>query len=286
MILRDNPLFFVLAVLALAGCTAPTTVKKYAGISKKAGETFSAVHEDLYRSCVRRQYYEGLSVTFPDLDSLETEAVASCADFKRAGRGLKAANKTLVDYLKTLSKLADKNIVVYDDEFDDFADALEDTYPFDDRRIEAVGSVTSFVAEAAAGAWRRRNLGKAIERTNDDIQVIAAMFEQVLSTDYKRLLEGEREAARKYYLGKVKLEGRGDPLSAVVVYDLWRKEDAAIDEKQDGAGACAGIYRRIAKGHQKLFDNREDLDSKEMRKFAVEYTETIEELIAEVTSAF
>jgi hypothetical protein len=274
------------AVLLLAGCTTPTTVKKYAGVSKTAGETFSSVHKDLYRSCVRRQHYHGLSVASPDLDSLETAGARTCAEFKKAERGLRASSKALVDYLKVLSKLADKSIVAYDAEFDDFADAVKDTYPFDDRRVEAVEGVTSFIAEAAAGAWRRKELGQAIERTNDDVQILAAMLEEVVSEDYGRLIDGEREAARKYYLGKLKNGGAGDPLTAVLVYDLWEKKEAEIDARRDGAKACARILRRIGRGHQKLFDNRHDLDSREMKTFVLDYTESIEELIDEVTKAF
>jgi hypothetical protein len=284
--LRAGPVGIIVGFLIVSGCTAPTAVNKYARVSKTAGEQFAKIEKDLYRSCVRQQFYHGLSVSDPDLDTLETAALGACGDYKKAAKGLRKANRVLIGYLKALSKLADKKTVVYNDDVDDLADSIEDTYPFDKRRVAAVEGVSSFLVEAAAGGWRRSELGKAIERTNDDVQVLTAMFRGIVEDDYTRLLDGEREAARKYFLGKVKTGGDEEPVAAVLVYDLWQKEQAALDAKEDAARAYGKILRKIARGHQKLYDNRNDLDSKEMRKFVLEYTETLEELILDVMSVF
>ncbi len=276
----------LVAALFASGCTAPTTVKRYAGVSKTASEQFAGIQKDISRSCVRQQYYQGLSVSDPTLDSLRVAGGSACKDYKKAAKGLRKTNRVLVDYLKALSKLADKKTLDYDDEFDDLADAFGDTYPFDERRVEAVEGVSSFLVEVAGGGWRRSELGKAIERTNDDIQVLTTMLDDVVSEDYLRLLDRESEAARKYFLGKVKTGGEEEPLAAVLVYDLWQKEESTLDAKRGAARAYGKILRKIAKGHQQLYDNRNDLDSKEMKKFILEYTETIEELIRDVMDAF
>lgn len=280
------PVVVLVAVLFASGCTAPTTVKKYAGVSKTASEQFAGIQTDISRSCIRQQHYHGLSVTDPALDSLSAAAGSTCKDYEKSSKGLRKANRVLVDYLKTLARLSDKKTVVYNDDFDDLADAMEDTYPFDQRRVSAVAGVSSFLIEAAAGAWRRSELGKAIERTNDDIQVLTAMLDDVVAEDYLQLLDREEEAARKYFLGKLKMGGEDEPLAAVLVYDIWQKEESTLEAKRDAARAYAKIVRKIAKGHQRLYENRDDLDSKEMKKFVLEYTETIEDLVRDVRDAF
>ena len=285
-IVRVGPAGIIVGLLIVSGCTAPTAVNKYARVSKTAGEQFAKIEKDMYRSCVRQQFYHGLSVSNPDLDTLETVAIGDCGDYKKAAKGLRKANRVLVYYLNALSKLAAKKAVVYSDDFDDLADSIDDTYPFDKRRVAAVEGVSSFLVEAAAGGWRRSELGKAIERTNDDVQVLTAMFRGIVEDDYTRLLDGEREAARKYFLEKVKTGGDDEPVAAVLVYDLWQKEQAVLEAKEEAARAYGKILRKIAGGHQKLYDNRNDLDSKEMRKFVLEYTETLEELILDMMSAF
>lgn len=81
-------------------------------------------------------------------------------------------------------------------------------------------------------------------------------FIKIIATDYKQLLSNERAAMENYYRTLLLEEGKERRLEAVLVTNLWRKEESELAKKQDAADGYATIMRSIADGHQKLYDQR------------------------------
>jgi hypothetical protein len=271
----------VLLLVCTAACVDTSAVKRFAAVSATAGDQFDLVADDLPASCVRQQRYLALADSQITLDDIRAETEAQCDEYSSLAQRLTGANKVLVNYLKALGKLAEDKIVVYDRRIDDFAEALDGTEMFDTEKIEAVQGLTTVLSEAVAGEWRRNELKRAIEMANPDVQILVGALGGVIEDDYLRLLEVEREAAKHYYLGQIKEHGAGEPLTVTLVFDKWREEDGAADDKRDAAELAVKILEKIARGHQKLYDNRDDLSSKQIRTMLVEYTAVIEQLVGD-----
>lgn len=77
-------------------------------------------------------------------------------------------------------------------------------------------------------------------------------FIKTIATDYKQLLSNERAAMENYYRTPLLEEGKERRLEAVLVTNLWHKEESELAKKQDAADAYAPIMRSITDGHQKL----------------------------------
>lgn len=270
-----------LLLAGAAACVDTSAVKRFAAVSATAGGQFEQVADDLPASCIHRHRFLALADSQVTLDDIRDRAEADCDEYAKLARRLVKANKVLVSYLKALGKLAEDKIVVYDKRIDNFADALDDTDMFDAKKIEAVQGLTTVLANAAAGEWRRKELKKAIEEANPDVQTLIDALRGVIGEDYLRLLDVEREAAKHYYLGQIKEYGAGEPLTVTLVFEKWKDEDNAVDDKRDAADLTVKILDKIARGHQKLYDNRDDLSSKQIRNLLVEYTEILEDLVSD-----
>ena len=262
-----------------AACVDTSAVKRFAAVSATAGDQFEQVADDLPASCFRQHSYLALADSQITLDDIRGRAEESCDEYTALARRLTAANRVLVSYLRALGGLADDKLVVYDNRIDDFAEALDDTEMFDSEKIKAVQGLSSILANAVAGEWRRKELKKAIEEANPDVQVLVEALRGVIDEDYLRLLDVESEAAKHYYLGQIKEYGEGEPLTVTLVFEKWRQEDIATGDKRDAAALTVKILDKIAKGHQKLYDNRDELSSKQTRGMLLEYTVVLEALV-------
>jgi hypothetical protein len=152
--------------------------------------------------------------------------------------------------------------------------------------VKAARDLCAVLTEAAAGKWRRSKLGVVIETANPDVRALAEALDGIIAEDYARLLDEESEAARKFYLGKLREHGGEEPLASVLVFSKWRDEEAVIEGKRKAADAYVKVLDKIVEGHQDLFDRREKLGSKESRRLVLRHVTAIEELLGEVHRAF
>jgi len=275
-------LAFACLQFAAGGYSSPSAVRRYTSVSTAAGERFSEIANDLPGSCQRRERYHLFGQWQSDLDSLDGQTAEACAKYTRAAPRVVAAHRVLTRYLAALGKLSAGDLVAYDKPLDEFAKTLVQTDMLGEDGINAVKSISEVLMEAASGGWRRKQLGAVIEKTNPDIQNLTAVLRGIVAEDYAQLLESEAEAARKFYLGKIRDHREEEPLTAVLVYEKWRKEEDAIESRREAAGAYVKVLERIAAGHQDLYDHRSELDSKDVKKLVLEHVASIEELVTNV----
>jgi hypothetical protein len=268
------------------GCADPSAVGRFASVGKAADESFSSLAKDFTDSCLRGERYRLLGEWQSDIGTLEAEAARSCKKHARAAKRVNGAHRVLIRYLSALGELAGGDLVSYDDSIGELAGSLEDADMLGDEGVDAVTKVCAVLMDAAAGKWRRRELGSAIERANADVRALAEALRGVVEEDYARILDDESEAARKFYLGKLREHGNEEPLASVLVYAKWEEEEAVIEGKRKAAEAYVKVLDKIIEGHQDLYDRRDKLDSKETRKLVLKHVTAIEDLLSEVQQAF
>jgi hypothetical protein len=213
---------------------------------------------------------------------LEEATREPCDRYKRAAARLAGAHRVLASYLDSLGKLSAGDLVEYERSAGGLGEALAGIDPVEKEAIDAVTSISAALVEATAGKWRRKELGEVIARTNSDVQKLATALRAVIEEDYARLLDGESEAARKFYLGLINEHREAEPLSAVLLYEKWRDEMEAIDGKRQAARSYVKLLARIAAGHQHLYDHRSDLSSKELKALVLKHAEAVEDLAADL----
>jgi len=276
----------VLACLLAAGCTDPPAVKRFAAASASAGDRFPEISKDIKESCARREEYRLVGRWDADLDSLERVTAGTCAPYGRTVSRLNKSHAVLMEYIKALGSLSAGELVSYDKALGDFGDALGDIAPDEAKHIAAAEGISSVLAEAAAGKWRRKELGTAIGNANADVQTLAGALCESIEKDYARLLDAESEAARKFYMSVIREHRADEPLTAILLYDRWIGEKKKIDARRETARGYVKVLKKIARGHQDLYDHRDDLTSKDVRKLVLEHAAAIEDLTAGLARVF
>jgi len=277
---------FVLACIAAAGCTDPPAVKRFAAASASAGEKFPEISKDIKGSCARREGYRLVGSWDADLDSLERVTAFTCAPYARTVSRLDKSHKVLMDYIKALGSLSAGELVKYDDAVGRLGDAVGEIAPEEAKHIAAAEGISGVLAEAVAGKWRRKELGTAIGNANADVQTLTGALCESIERDYARLLDAETEAARKFYMTVIREHRDEEPLTAILLYDRWIGEKKKIETRRETARGYVKVLKKIARGHQDLYDHRGELKSKDVRKLVVEHAAAIEDLSADLGREF
>lgn len=71
-----------------------------------------------------------------------------------------------------------------------------------------------------------------------------------------------------------------------LLHDRWEKDQLALRDKRIGADAYVKILKNIAEGHQKLYESRNKLCSKEVKNMVLAYAKELESLIKDLREAF
>jgi hypothetical protein len=77
-----------------------------------------------------------------------------------------------------------------------------------------------------------------------------------------------------------------DPAPLDDLKGKYEERNAAITLKVTGASAYLKILAKIAEGHQNLYDNADELSSKEVLSATLSYAKTIKGLVADFQKAF
>jgi hypothetical protein len=164
----------------------------------------------------------------------------------------------IVAYMDALAQLAADDVVVYDKEIDGLASALKANKFAGEQDADAFAAIAKLLAKAATDAWRQRKLKELIYDSNKPIQDLIAALRKVVELGIARDdAENESEAARKYY--KKLQHSSKDPAGIAALAEWWEYRQAEIDARQHAARTYVEVLNKISAGHQKLYDERDQL---------------------------
>jgi hypothetical protein len=142
----------------------------------------SSMADDVYNSCITRTRYISLLSTSNTSEpfSLREEQEKLCAEVnKPTAANVKKANAVLVNYLKSIGRLASGDTVSFDQNLTALGESLKGlsiptqegtTFSLNASNVNAGISISKFLLNATTGEFRRRHLKQAIVCTDKDIQ--------------------------------------------------------------------------------------------------------------------
>jgi len=308
-------LFLVLSMsLASTACVDLTAIQKFTASATEVGKRFPNLAKDLSASCRRQHIYQRVreaqfepaklaEITHPEKDSDQAKWLdAQCKDFKEQEERLTQANAVLINYLKTMGDLAADDLTSHDKALDGLATSFTDANIFNAPEVGAVKALVGFLTNAVSEGYRRKKLKQALESQNSNIQTLVGALKRIVTQKYVLQLQNERDQLRSYY-GTSILEYRQymrkvaqnaganpddvrDPLPIIQVKRLWDDEEITLAERMSAAQAYGKALDTIAEGHQKLFDSRNDLNSKQVQATALAYAQTIQSIVEDFRKAF
>jgi hypothetical protein len=270
----------------LNGCTNLDAVHRFADSYNDTKANFPSIVSDLYRSCSDYLEYSSVSRGKYDLVEIRTAESQRCGKYNELEPRLLAANKILVDYLNALAAMANNNPPPYDAALDGLPAKLAASSSFSSDQTQAFTSLAKFVLDAGTQAYRRAKVADAIGSNNTNVKTVTAALNMIVVKDYVRLLKNEEIGLRDMYGTALLTDGSDQPLTAILVETQWRIARERIEKRQAAAQAYGQVLTEIAKGHQQLYEKRNDLTSKDAVADALRQAAEIADLSSTMTGAF
>ena len=255
---RRGWFFLTMAVLIIMGiisCTNLTAVREWSKTSLEATQ-YNEILTTYTNTPHRLKRYD---------PSADWDAQIELR--KKQAQALRQILTIVSDYIASLAILCADSTIDYNKDVDALTTSIGKLNAgISDDTLGAVGSLIKVVVEAAAKAYRAKQVVIVIEQANDPLQkILGGELRKIVDLDFRRDLMIEKTWLDRYYN---KLLQKSSPSDAARVALAEWKEFRIEQNKYRLAAvdAYVEVLDKVAEGHKKLYDGRSKLDDKELVK--------------------
>ncbi len=183
---------------------------------------------------------------------------------REAQRGdLLALHLAVEEYMRALARLASDEVVDYDAQYDALGKAAQGANFADDAQAEAMKKVGGVLTRAVADGYRQKKLREVIEEANEPLQVILGRLRAIAASIADETQNLERKAHHYY---QTAMRESGEAGTEALLAGWQYRDEQEIAGLRRSAEIYGDALRAISEGHQALYDNRDELDTAEIRR--------------------
>jgi hypothetical protein len=263
--------------LLIASCVNLKKVNDYASTSSKNIKKFEELEYSFVKACNDKCVIEQLD---------KKQFMKNNCDCKVSSE---ADSVTLVlynaikDYFGGLVKLSGNDVTSY--KFDAVTKALKEgnfgDVKINKDHVDAYTKISSILTRAITDGYRKRKLSQYIGEANDAIKVLLNALEFNLVSNLSKTLETKRDRYKDYYFDLFS-DTTTSAYEKVKIIQDFNYANSGIDNKKKGIIAFGKGLNTIAQGHQKLFENRNKLNAKELKETLSQYASDIQDIVDEI----
>lgn len=279
-------LFLVAALLGQTGCASLAEIRDFAALAKEASESFPPMMADFKDSFIRQRQTQNLQLG-RSLDDAIKQARADCdaSDICKNVPDFIGASRVLENYMKVMGQLAADGLPSYDANVKAFADQLQASAKIKDTERDAIKSLATLLFNAVANGYRQKKLAETLTQHNQDIQVLTGAL-SLFVDDYESQLRAEADAKRSYYESVIAEHRKEEPLSRVLVYDLYERDRQELENKRNAAETYKKFLQTVQKAHAQLASESSKLGAADVQRLAATYGAAIQSQIEILRKAF
>lgn len=242
-------------VILAASCTNLTAVREWSKISLEATQ---------YNEIVST--YADTPARLKRYDPSKPWDIQSALR-KNQAEALKKILSVVSDYMAALSILSADSTIDYGKDVDSLITSIGKlNAEISPETLGAVGSLVKTMLGAAAKAYQARQVANIIEEANRPLQeILKGQLRRIVDKYFREDLMAEKRYIDWYYDD---LAHTGTPsLAAKVALEEWKELRLQQNASRVKAvEAYLVVLDKVAVGHQKLYDNRNNLDAKTLIK--------------------
>jgi hypothetical protein len=261
----------LLALIVLSGCNSNQAIARFAENAKALNDLLPRVAVIPFNSCVERWTYTQLAIkdsrSFPNPSS----ATTACQDDQKAGDRLNKEFSVLSAYLIGLGALATAN----------HQEALKQEKAVASKSAllsganPAISDLSAAFTNAVLKARTARALRQAITDANPHVQALCSGFQKQIARIPALALDNQELELRALFADSLP----ATPATRLLLYRDFDSRLAQISQARQITLTYATLLGSIAKAHQNLYDNRDNLRSPAALAQILEDTETVGEQI-------
>ncbi|MCW5782950.1 MAG: hypothetical protein KIT39_06540 [Nitrospirales bacterium] len=165
-------------------------------------------------------------------------------------------------YMQSLGRLAADEVVDNTQELAQLSAALESQTSTTPKEAEAFKKIAGVVTTVAVKRWRQGQLQTLIEQANSPIQQVLESLHHIVSDGFGGDLQTEEAAIQNYYM-TLTMESQ-DPAGKAALAEWKDLRMSQVHERSEAVNTYGKVLDQIADGHQRLFDQRQNLTKKEV----------------------
>lgn len=271
--------FFIISIIFsiyLPGCTSSSRVSDYSKSALKTIKKYEELNYTFDKACRDKCFLEQVRNT-----TLSNEGCL-CAREQTADSVASVLYKAIKAYYDGLVKLSANDVTTYK------AQALTKELKsgsFADLNIEKVhidaySKLSTLLLKAFSDKYRRRKINEYIEVANEPIQILITALEVNLGTNLKGKLNVHKARMQSIYFDFLQdsTASAFEKKNAIHEYNVHLNEANASHEQ---VSTYARGLKSIRAGHQKLYDNRNKVNRKEMKAMLAEYASDLEDILSD-----
>jgi hypothetical protein len=249
-------LFSSLLLLGLTqGCVDLKAVQDFANISAESAEYTTLV--DNYVDFPNRQKRYQSEDRHAQLEAMAQERLSQKTE-------LLLRHHVIEEYMEALGKLAADEIVDQSEELSQLTTKLQSQAGTSPAETEAFGKIAGVLTNAIGNKWRKRQIQELIERSNGPLQIILKSLKQIVVEGFGGDDQNEQFAIQSYY--RTKIAQSNDPAGIAALIEWQERREKNLADHTQSIQAYSAILGKISEGHQKLYDERNDLAKAQLIK--------------------
>lgn len=250
------------------GCVDLKAIQDFANISAESAEYTALV--DNYLDFPNRQKRYQPADRHARLDSMAQERMTRKTE-------LLLRHEIIEEYMEALGELAADGIVDKSKELGQLTTTLESEVGTSPAETKAFGKIAGILTKAVSDGWRKRQLQKLIEQSNDPLQIILKSLQQIVSSGFAGDNQNEQLAMQSYY--RQKIADSTDPAGIAALMEWQELRMASLADHTQTLQTYVSVIGEISEGHQKLYDERKDLAKAQLVKQIKESVKELKDLL-------
>ncbi|MBU1643160.1 hypothetical protein KKE54_07335 [bacterium] len=273
MILRAGVLLAASLVL-FSGCVSMQAVKDYSSYSRATIESVNPVAKDFYGSCLRANSYKPFN------------AHSRCDSEQEASKAILSVASVLDAYGAALGALASDELVDYSADVNKLTDEVTKLKAIDEKKIDAIGKLSTLIANAATSAYQQKEVVKFIQESDESVGTVSDSLADLIETNYAQAISLELSAWEDAYKRVEKGARDATPLEWAAYSKAQWQQRSDLQTKLSATKSLAKSIRAIGQTHHKLKQDAENLTGKEVYASVRTFVDAAKPVIINVQEAF
>lgn len=270
-------ILLVLLTSGLSSCFNLKSVNDFSSSSSEGIKKFEDISYNFNQHCIDRCQFEAIRKF-----EIKRETECSCDEFKKADSVTLLIYNSINGYFDGLTKLTDNELTNYN--LDAVNKSLKEG-DFGDIKIEksqadAYTAISKILLRATTDIYRKNNTKKYVEAANEPIKILLTKFQFILQKNLQDELNFKKEKLYAYYQEMKMNNTLTDYEKGKATMDYYQQL-SDVNSKQQQINAFAKSLNSISEGHQKLYDNRDKMSTKELKIMMTGYASDIKNIVSE-----
>ena len=266
----------ILFMLLFGGCASLKTVNDFASSSLNSVTKFEEIDYSFRNNCInncQNKKLKDLNISLADCD---------CTADNKADSVTMIIYQAIRGYFEGLTNLSNDELTNY--KFDAISQSLSDNnfgkFKVDQKEAEAYSNISSVLLKAFTDGYRSSKLKEYIRQANEPIKILINKLHFILAENLTGKIDNQMDNARFTCSDLIK-----DTLLSTYAKRLAIKEYFTSIEKmqpiKEGISTYSKGLKKIEEGHQKLYDNLDNLNTDELKNQLTEYGSEIKDILSE-----